>query len=206
MHDLDDGIRYFNAGTKFDMYVAQNRNTEGLKTRIIDEQKQEIERDIKHLKFVPNFDFDDIFRLIAENDEETIDLMYNRSLYPPEKPYMSDKKTDLYRYPCVWSISKKNGEMKFRYSSEKKGHFGVPKVIFSTWHDPGIPFVDTHGHYGLTQMAAAIVARPENLPRIAEALNCERFRRVMRSIQFTTHSWNYNIMRLFRKNFWEEFV
>lgn len=206
MHDLDDGNRYFSAGTKFDMYVAENRKTKGLKTRIIDEKRQEYERDIKGMDFIPNFDFDEVYKLIARKGDEKIELMYDRSLYPPEKPYMSNNRSAEFRYPCVWSISRKTGDLKFRYSSQQKGHFGVPKVIFSTWHDPGIPYVDLRGKYGLTQMAAAIVDEPANLRPLATALNSERFREVMKSIQFTTHSWNYNIMRLFRKEFWKEFV
>lgn len=206
MHDLSDGSRFFNAGTKFDMYIARMSSTKNLKTKIIDEKRIEYERNIKELEFIPNFEFDQVFDLIAKEGEEKIELMYNRSLYPPEKPYMSKEKSPTYRYPCVWSISKTDGEMKFRFSSVQKGHFGIPKVIFSTWHDPGIPFHDGSGEFGLTQHAAAIVDEPGRLAKIAEAMNSEKFRDTMKAIQFTTQAWNYNIFRLFRKNFWEEFV
>ena len=206
MHDLDDGNRFFSAGTKFDMYVARNRNTAGFKTKIVDEQKQRLERDLKQLNFIPNFDFDEVFGLVDESSKDKVELLYSGSLYDPRRNWMSLKKTPEFRYECIWSISRKTGELKFRYSSKNRGHFGVPKVIFSTWHDPGIPYVDLTGQYGLTQNAAAIVDQPSNLPNIAKALNSDRFRQVMKSVQFTTHGWNYNIMRLFRKNFWEEFV
>lgn len=206
MHDLDDGSRYFKAGTKFDMYVARNCSTEGLKTIIFDEQRQKCKKDLKQLEFIPNFDFDDVFGLIANDEQQPVELLYSGSLYDPRRDWMSLTQSSKFKHECIWSISKTTGNLKLRFSSERKGHFGIPKVIFSTWHDPGIPYVDLTGRYGLTQNAAAIVDESDNLSHIATALNSERFRRVMKSVQFTTHGWNYNIMRLFRKDFWKEFV
>ncbi len=206
MHDLDDGSRYFNAGTKFDMYVAENRDTKGFKTRVVDENKEEYERNLKKLDFIPNFDFDKVFRLIADENQEKVELLYSGSMYDPRRDWMSLVKSREYKHKCIWSISRKTGELKFRFSNVKKGHFGVPKVIFSTWHDPGIPHIDYRGEYGLTQNAAAIVDDTGNLPSIAKALNSNLFRKVMKSVQFTTHGWNCNIIGLFRRNFWEDFL
>ena len=37
IHDLSDGKRVFNAGTRYDWYVIQNRNNQGQKTKLKDE-------------------------------------------------------------------------------------------------------------------------------------------------------------------------
>ena len=135
-----------------------------------------------------------------------VDILYSGSIYDPRRPWMSKEKTDDFRFPCVWSISKVDGSMKFRYSSEDKGHFGVPKVIFGVWHSSGIPYADHEGKYGMTQHAAAVVDDPSNLDLIAAALDSNEFREIMRSVQFTTEGWNRNVISLFRKDFWKEFV
>ena len=93
-----------------------------------------------------------------------------------------------------------------RWSNVDKGHFGVPKVIFQVWHAVGVPYADHKGEYGMTQNAAAIIDDPSNLDDIAKAMNSDEFRKIMETVQFTSRKWDRQIVELFRKDFWKQFV
>jgi hypothetical protein len=64
------------------------------------------------------------------NNEERIKICYSRSLYRTYKYNMKREKSDEYKYQCCYTITIKDG-MKCFYSSEKKRHFNIPKVIWS---------------------------------------------------------------------------
>jgi hypothetical protein len=100
--------------------------------------------------------------------------------------------------------------MKLRYSSTNtKGHFGIPKVIFSNG-GASCPVVDTNGEYAMTQFAYAIIDEPKNLPFIQKAMLNPEFWKLMSFSDGTTgvgrHRYNYKAISLFRKDFWIDFL
>ena len=123
--------------------------------------------------------------------------------YRHTKPHVRDEET---KYPCIYNISKATGELKLKYSDSDLGHFGTPKVCFGIGQRAGIPFVDAEGKYGLSQYVMGIVDEPEVLPYIAKAMDSIKFRNTMALVQFTTCEWDRNIIKMFRKDFWKEFV
>ena len=135
-----------------------------------------------------------------------VEIMYSRGMYGSDKPNMQKQKDEEFKYPCVYSISKATGELKLWYSNVKKEMFGTPKVIFSIWQRAGIPYADIKGEYGLCEYSVGIIDDPEVLPQIAKAMDSDKFREMMSLVQFSTAEWNRNIIPLFRKDFWKEFV
>ena len=109
--------------------------------------------------------------------------------------------------PCVYSITKE-GVIKLRYSSKivDDEMFGTPKVMFGIWNTSGKPVVDIKGKYGMCQHTMAIVDNPEVLDLIATAMHSDKFRRVMKCVQFNNNEWDRNIIKMFRKDFWKEFI
>ena len=207
VHNENDGKKYFKKSTRFDMYVARNRNSASYNTTFVDENgKRNKKVNLKGMEFIPNFDIDVIYDLIAKDEKEKVEFLRDAKTYHSSKDSMSPVKSANHRHPCIWTISYANGELKCHYSTKKDGHFGIPKVIFCTWNRAGIPYADHDGTYAVTEHAAAIIDDPKNLDGIARAMNSPEFRRVMKSVNFTSEEWNWKVIQLFRKDFWKEFT
>ena len=119
---------------------------------------------------------------------------------------MSKEQDEKFKYPCVYSINSK-GETTFWYSSIKKCHFGVPKVVFPSGAFQSVDvLVDEKGKYGLTQFAKGIVDKPENLDNIAKALKSQKFLDFYYSVTMGIAELDKNVISCLRKDFWKEFV
>lgn len=230
LHNFKKGQEMFDAAITFDYYILRNRKNNGFLTKIVFEDDKEFDVDISKLEFIPNESFDEVIKLIAVDGEDRVETLHSYSTYETRKEYMSkdrtnvtvlysrseygtDKKnmaknrTNEFQYPCVYTVKSpdKGNTPTFWYSSEKKGHFGIPKVIWGNGATGVI--VDKNGEYGLTQFAYAIIDDVENLENIKKAMQTERF---IRNIMGFKHSlgdkYNRKIIATFRKDFWKEFM
>ena len=207
IHNIDDGRKVFKCATRYDIWVAQKRYTSGLKTKIIDELGQEHFLDIKNMPMIPNFDFDFVESLMAKPGEETIEILGERSMYDPSKPWMSETKDEKFKFPCIKYAPKDEKEdLDLRYSSEDRGMFGKPKVIFGFGAQVGRIFSDKNGDYGLCQWVGGIVDDADVLDKIVKALTSEKFLNLMKALQFSTQAYNAKAMKKFRKDFWKSFI
>ena len=206
IHNLEDGRRDFNVGVRYDMYVARKSDTPGFKTEIRDEEGNVFRECVKGMEFIPNCDFGLARSLMAKEGEERVDFDFSKSIYfTATKTRMSEEKKGSFKYPCIHSI-KKDKSLKLWWSNERLEFFGRPKVVFGIGHSSGIPHADHDGSFGMTEYAAGIFDKPENLDSIAKAMDGFRFRKLMQSVQFTTEKWNRNVIKAMRKDFWKEFV
>ena len=135
-----------------------------------------------------------------------VELLYSRSMYGTDKPNMQKEQDEEFCYPCLHTVSTIAGKYTLWYSNVKRDYFGTPKIVFVKGYQPGVPYLDLEGTYGLTQCVAAIKDSPEVLPIIAKAMDSDKFRGIMQKVQYTTHAWDLNIIRMFRKDFWKEFI
>ena len=130
-----------------------------------------------------------------------INLLRDSSTYHTQQKWVLEKRTI---YPCIYSITQKDG-CKFKYSTENKGHFGIPKVIWSNGAGT-YPVIDEKGEYGMTQFAYAIVDDKENLEKIRDVMISEKFIDLMKYLTFKeNHKYNYKIIALFKKDFYNYF-
>jgi len=209
MNDFKKGQEVFKVGTNFDYYVLQNNFNPNNITTITDMNGKTIKKNINNWKFIPSGSFDLYETLLAREGEQSVDVIHDSSLYETRKNWMSRTQTEEFKYPCVYTITQRDG-LTFFYSSikhsktEKRDMF-VPKVIWSNGLGT-YPIIDLNGEYGLTQFSYAIIDDSSNLKNIQTALNNTKFIELMKYVKFQNNKYNYKIISLFKKDFWKEFL
>jgi hypothetical protein len=209
MNSFKKGQEVFKVGTNFDYYVLQNNFNPNNITTITDMNGKTFEKNINNWKFIPSGGFDLFEKILAKEGEQNVNVIHDSSLYETRKKWMSRTKTEEYKYPCVYTITQRDG-ITFFYSSikhsktEKKDMF-VPKVIWSNGLGT-YPIIDSNGDYGLTQFSYAIIDDVHNLKNIENVLNNPKFIELMEYVKFQNNKYNYKVISLFKKDFWKEFI
>ena len=207
LHNTDDGIKTFGANTTYDFYCVQN--TPNIMLTTIKTQDGKIERvDLSKMNFIPNGMYTEFDKLIAKGDEEKVNLLYNCS-YHHQLEHMNKTQTEEFKHPVVYTIPQ-NGEPNLIYSStNKRGHYNIPKVIWSNG-GASYPIIDENGEFALSQFSYAIIDEPKNLPYIQRAMLNPDFMKLMSFSDGTTgvgrHRYNRKVISLFKKDFWKEFL
>ena len=204
LHSIQDGIKHFGATTNYDWYVLRNKRNDGHLTTIKDYAGETCSLCIADLPFIPNERITDILPLLAKNGEASCEIIRDYSSYFTRKPIMSETQSEVYKYPCIYSMPQKGTQLMWS-STKEKGHFGIPKVVFSNGAGSTVE-VDYTGKYGLTQFAYGLVDDVENLPSIKKALESRDFLDLCKCFRFTLDKYDGDILRLFRKDFWKEFI
>jgi len=204
MNTYDDGKRVFGgAGTNFDYYLVQNIKTNNNLTFINDIDNKEYKINLNDLDFIPSGKLSLFQKLLTK--KEKVNVLHDWSIYETRKPYISKIKDNIFKYPIINTITQKDG-CNILYSKEKKGHFGIPKVIWSNGAGT-YPIIDEKGKYGLTQFAYAIVDDKQNLQKIKDAMSSEIFINLMKYLVFKQNNkYNYKIIALFKKDFYKYFL
>lgn len=201
IHDEKDGLKTFKCNTRYDVYLIQNNPYE-VNTTIKTQKGEIIHINLTEWEFIPNFDFEIIEKIIMS--KEKINILHSESKYEVRRPHMSHNKTDIYKYPCVYSVNRSN-ELSFKWSNTtEKGMFNIPKIIFGSGATGFI--IDKNGDYGLTQWATGIVDDVENLENIAKVLNSDKFKDIILATSVSKAEINRKILKHFKKDFWKEFI
>jgi hypothetical protein len=201
IHDEKDGQKTFKCSTRYNWYILQN--TEYIKnTKIKGQDKKIYDIDLRKWNFIPNYDFDIIQNLLAI-DTEPINILYSRSDYASDKKWTSKIKQDEYKYPVAYSVNRKN-EIKLIYSNiNEKGHYKIPKLIFGSGAT-GF-YIDNEGIYALSEFCTGIVDKNENLQKIKEAIETNKFISIIKAISVSKAEINRKILKYFKKDFYIEF-
>jgi hypothetical protein len=157
------------------------------------------------VEYIPNGKIELFNTVIAKKNEEKVKLIYSRSAYGTDKNNVSNTISDNFFYPCVYT-TQKDGTINLKYSNtNQNGHFGVSKVIWSNGVASSL-VMDLEGQYGLTQFSYAITDSKENLHKIYQAMNSEKFINLMKFADGKQHKYKYKVISTFRKDFWKEFI
>lgn len=199
-NSLEDGKKVFNAGTRFDWYVAIVQPYQG-KTLVNDDNGVEKVIDLREYPIIPNYIDVDINKWIG--DGEKCGYGYSASWYHSQRDHMSSDKTGGFIFPCIRNVGNTNNPSKIWYSNIDKGMFGIPKVIFGRF-GAGV-FVDANGEYGCTEDCAYIAAPVDELEQVKQALQSEEFQRVARAtyVGGTGQVYDRKFMKLLKKDFWK---
>jgi hypothetical protein len=201
IHNVKDGIKTFKCSTTYDWYLLEKKE-KYTNTKIKDEENKINNIDINNWSFIPNKMFDKIQKITGINNN-TLDVNYYRSNYGADKKWVSKINNDEFKYPVVYTINKSN-VLSLRYSNtNKNGMFNKSKFIFS--NGSGF-YCDKNGEYGLTQWSYCIYDNKDVLQNIEKAFRSNEFQKIIESIKLDSSNYNINVMKLFRKDFWKEFV
>ena len=201
IHNYNDGKKMFKCSTRYDWYLMQ-KSTYLNKTTIVDEFGIKSEINLNQWEFIPNGYLQEIKDLITGDEKQ--EFIADRSNYGADKKWVSKTQNNEFQYPIVYSLYK-DLSIQFRYSKHQdNGHFGVPKIIFT----PNLGLnhiIDKQGEYGLTQWVVGLVDEPENLEQITKIFSNHQFQEILKSIKFGMY-YNTKILKMFKKNFWKDFV
>lgn len=204
MHDSKDGMKTFNAGTRYDFYVLQNCDIYTI-TTINDEDRITSEVNLKDYKFIPNKGLDFFNKILAKNGDEKCPIIFNRTNYGSDRPYVVEINDEIHKYKLVHSTPKAGN--RYLYSSRNdRGHFGISKVIFG---ESGIydVIIDMGGQYGMSQGSMAIeVNTIEEANNLKEALLSKGFSKFLESVMWSNFRIDWRLFSFLKKDFWKEFI
>ena len=203
------GVKTFNARTNFDWYgvrMIPYKNPTKIKTA-----SGIVEMDIRNKSFIPTDNIDEFYKYAAKDDEESVgaSFLYSTSLYETRKKNTVVIQDEEWRLPLVYLMPLAGP--KLMYTNKDIGHFGIPKLIFAKGST--YTLLDMDGEYGLTQFAYGIVDEKKNLPLIKQAIESEKFIKLIMSWVGLSDNRSCDNrgkiitpLKLLRKDFWKEFV
>ena len=201
MNNLETGIKTFGCSTTYDWYLLKNIpvNT----TTIVNDYKNiQKQLDLRNMQFIPNHSIQEVYNII--DPKNTAGFICDKSTYETRKSYMSNEKSKKYKYPCVYSISKKNIlSLKWSSKNDLNIYHNVSKFIISNGEGY---FEDPNGEYLLTEWAYAIPCKKDNMSDIKKCILSDKFINIRDAVKLTSNKYNYSVFRLFKKDFWKEFV
>ena len=151
--------------------------------------------------------FDFIQTLIAQTDQDTVSVLYDRKAYGLDKPWMQEEQDGEYQHPCVRYVTVNDIEVKCWYSNtNENGHFEIPKIVFGIGSNCGGFYFDRDGKYGLSQYAAGVLGTEEELENIFRAMSTQKFMDVMDACMTTTQRIHPKVFGMFKKDWWKEFL
>jgi hypothetical protein len=110
-------------------------------------------------------------------------------------------------YPCVYSIKKGNVPSFYYSNTNKKGHFGIPKIIFGNGANPTY-IIDKNGDFGMCEFAFGVINYDIDI--IEKVLKSDKIKKITKSLKYNNTQgepiFNRKILATFRKDFWKEFL
>jgi hypothetical protein len=210
IHGIKDGKRIFGCETRYDWYVLGNTDCKEYITEVDCENKEVIKKDLKKLPFIPNYDFDKVLSMLADDGEERVNIkhMVFQYQYHARSNKVNKTPTDQHIYPCIEHVGVSGEPTCVWYANEKPGeHFDTPKVIFSCRLSRGV-MIDGDGKFGCCTGCSSIIAQKDELHQIKEAMESKGFLDIMKpcDIGGKNNQYPYKIIALLRKDFWKEFI
>jgi hypothetical protein len=223
IHDSKDGLKTFQAGTRYDWYVIKASKNENSLTNIKDQLGDISKINLNTLDFLPNYKFELLLPLLAKAGDVKCPIIYNRTNYGSDKKgsgdyesrkgWVSSEKTDEFKYQLIHStnkdkIDKKTGNIisgiRYMYSSRNdNGHFEISKVIFG---ESGINdvVIDLKGEYGMTQGAMAIkISTKKEGVELKKYLLSENFKKILDACSWSNFRVEWNLFTYFKKDFYK---
>jgi hypothetical protein len=207
MNDIKDGVKTFGVKTPYDWYVVKNiENNNNYYTEILDHKGIINKICLFGLEYIPNCNFDFVINLIANNGEETVDVLYDCS-YHHQYDNTSKEMVNGFIYPCVYSIKKDNIPTFYYSNTNGKGHFNIPKVIFGNGANPTY-MVDYNGEFGMCEFTYGVINYDLNI--IEQSLKSKKISLITEAFKYNNTQgqpiFNRRILSTFKKDFWRYFL
>jgi len=207
IHNEKDGIETFGAETRYDYYVLQNTPNDKSETLVRFQDGEMKKLLLGDMEFIPNGGIDLLNSLLAKEGEKKVTVLHSFSNYETRKSWVSKIQNDEFNHPCVYTVNYLSQPTFYYSSTNEKGHFGIPKVIWSNGRISSVgSYIDDTGEFGLTQFSYAIVDEVENLPFIKRTLDSLKFKKLMELCAVGQLTINHKVISTFRKDFWKDFI
>jgi len=184
------------ASTRSDWYILE-KSSDPIKTKVFDEIGIEHLLDLRSIPFLPNYNFDEFFKIC--DGEDKCEIIYDTSHHGQKTKKTKDK------YAVINNIN--SDGITFKYSSTNvKKTIGVPKVIVN---DGWIlyPINDFLGEYGQSEQVLGIkVSSNSEAESIVDAIKSEKFSKIVESTKWSNFRTDYRMFKYFRRDFWKDFV
>ena len=205
IHGIKDGQKVFKCGTRYDWYLIVH-TSKYKNTIVIDEFSNINEIDLSIFKWLPNFNIETIQNILAIDNDETCQIIYNRSNYGSDnKKYISKIKNDIYKYPVIHTIPLSG--IRYIYSScNDRGHYGISKIIFG---DNGLNdvIIDMNGDFAMSENSMAIkVSNLETAQNIKKALMSKKFKEFIKCCIIGNFRIDWRLFKEFKNDFWKDFL
>jgi len=205
IHDTKDGMKTFNAGTRYDWYIIdkdiKNKNSiiKGLDNKLYNINCNE-------WLFIPNGNIDLVNNIFDFNKKNTLNVLYSRTDYDYKKEYVSNTKDKNFKYTLIHSTPKTGPIYKYTSNNNKCG-FGISKLIFG---ESGINkiILDKEGKYGLTNGCIGIDITSysiNEINNIIKAIESNKFKQFLQSFMFSIFRLEWRIFTYFKKDFYKYF-
>ena len=213
IHDKEDGVKTFQSGTRYDWYVLSHR-TPTQKTVVRDEKGVLSNQPLLKMDWLPNYNFANVFKLVALPGEKTCKVIYSGAAYETRKPWVKDDKwvaqhdkNKAFKKVLIHTTPK--GGVTYRWTndlSKDKEHnvpmFGVTKVIFGET-GVNVPVEDINGSWGMTQEAIAIKCERKEIQALVSFLVSQSFSNIMEACQWSNYRVDWRLFAAFKERFWE---
>lgn len=206
IHDEQDGLKTFGVSTRYDWYIT--KKIESCRDTTIKNQDGEIEQVyLGDCSFIPNNMISKIFSCLAKENEETVKILHSFSAYESRKTWVSKEQSEEFCHPIIYSTPIEAPTIWYS-STNKNGHFGIPKLILNPCRPIGF-VIDSTGKYGMSQFCIGIEGDQDYLQMVANVIKNQKtngFSEFMEACHFTDKIFNKDVISKFRKDFWEEFI
>lgn len=205
MNDSKVGRKMFaGCDTKFDYYLIQSRVCDQ-DTLVIDYNNDEVMVDFRKHDFLPNFEINLIYSLLAKENEPKLRIFKSVSKFDARNKNTSYIETDEFKHKLVHSTPLTG--TRFIYCKEKDDtYFSRKKVIIGYC---GIKHVvnDYDGLYGITNNTFGIdIDSREHGNLLDKALLSDRFKKILKGASFGNYSVDFNFLSLLKDDFYVDFI
>jgi hypothetical protein len=209
MFDARAGKRWFNAGTRFDIYVVRNLpSAEGMLTDVVDETGVRQRLDLAPWPFIPGQMLPIFASLLHEGPRTGARAPIYTTAHHPQKPRKVQKeKTERFRNPVVHSVTAQ-GVGYWHSADNTTGGFGKPKLVLSL---NGRQYThpeqnDFRGELGMTILAFGIpITSEEEGEMIQRAVATTLFQDLITASKWGIFQTDYRMFRHFRDD-WPEWI
>jgi hypothetical protein len=202
IHDVKDGMKQFNCGTRYDWYILQKKKNDNYKSKILDQNNILHEINLTKYNWLANCELELIDNLLANNNDEKCKIIISKNNYETRKIWISKIETDEFKYPVVHSTPK-NGH-RFIWSKRNDiGFYGIKKVIFG---DSGIynPIIDMDGKYAMSEHAMAIIIDNIEEGELLSKILCSSiFEKILKACLWSSFAIDWGMFKDLKKNFYE---
>jgi len=217
IYSKKDGQTLFGAQTRFDCYIIMGNQPILLTTVNQDKNKQSIilnketqykdkhpvllidekgiihqDFDISSWPFLPNYNFNNIKKILVKPGEQGYNVIYDSSMYDARK--LSKNKTKKFKYPIVHTITKKG--LGLRYSQKRPEKRA--KVLLN-FNELQYPYNDYNGEYGMSQLTFGLPIKTKGEgDKIVKMINTGEFKEIIKATKWTSFQTDYRLFRLIK--------